>query len=55
MTDKSKGGPSHEKGTGSTPDRSGNDDRSDINNENNPAFDADAANRKKQAVQKGGG
>jgi hypothetical protein len=55
MTDKRKGGPSHEKGTGSASDRSGNDDRADTKNENNSAFAADAENRKKQAEQKGDG
>ena len=37
---------------GSSPDRSPNDDHSDVKNENNPAYDADQANRAEQA--KGG-
>jgi hypothetical protein len=34
---------------GSSPDRSPNDDRSDVMNPNNPAYDADQANRGSQA------
>ena len=36
---------------GSSPDRSPNDDRSDVMNPNNPDYDADQAN---QASQSGG-
>ena len=34
---------------GSSPDRSPNDDRSDVMNPNNDAYDADQANRASQA------
>jgi len=34
---------------GSSPDRSPNDDRSDVMNPNNPAYDADQANRDSQS------
>ena len=38
---------------GSSPDRSPNDDRSDVMNPNNDAYDADQANRAEQE-QRGG-
>lgn len=34
---------------GSSPSRSANDDRSDVKNRNNPAFEADRQNRERQA------
>ena len=34
---------------GSSPDRSPNDDRSDVMNPNNPDYDADQANRDRQS------
>ncbi len=36
---------------GSTPERSPNDDRSDVKNSNNPAHEADQENRRNQASQ----
>jgi hypothetical protein len=46
-----KSGPSHEKGSGSTPQRSANDDRSDRYNSTSPAKDAADANEAEQAKQ----
>lgn len=39
---------------GSSPDRTPNDDRSDVKNKNNDAHAADAANREKQKRSGGG-
>ena len=47
------GGSNGEDRGGSSPDRAPNDDRSDVMNPNNDAYDADQANRAEQ--EQGGG
>jgi hypothetical protein len=44
-----RSGPSHERGSGSAPDRSANDDRSDRYNPTSPSKDAADANEAEQA------
>lgn len=52
MADKSKAGPSHEKGTGSAPDLSGNDDRSRRFDPNRPEKTAADKNEAEQAKRR---